>query len=557
MRVREARAVLGWPDAASVARAHASGATLVLAAPWDGLLTATEVAEWCLVAALAQRDRHWWARVHAAQLALAQAEQGVEPPEPIADFESALRRLRRLALEEARPGLLRLLDAAAVREVSCLMDDERLTLGCGAGGRTWERDHLPVPAEVPWADLHDVPVAVVTGSNGKTTTVRAIAACAAAHGWRVGLSSTDGLSIAGRQLAAGDYSGPQGARTVLREPEVQAAVLETARGGLLRRGLALQRASVAVITNVSADHFGEYGVHDLAMLTEVKFTVAQLVRGGGLLVLNADDGQCVARAATTRAQFGWFAQDAAHPVLAAHRAAGGLTCGARDGRLVLTIDGTEHDLGGVADLPLTLGGHARHNLANLAAAALAAVGLGIPPATIAASLARFGSDPGDNRGRLEHYLLGGIEVLLDYAHNPEGLHGLLGVAAARRGRGRLGLLLGQAGNREDDDIARLASVAAAASPDHVVLKDLDGFLRGRAPGEVPALLRDGLRAGGVPAEAMEQELQEASAARRLLRWSRAGDVLVMPLHAASARSEVLSLLERMRRTGWQAGQELP
>jgi cyanophycin synthetase len=556
-RVRAARAALGWPDGAVVTRPHASGASLALAAPWDQLFTATEVAEWSLIAALAERDPHWWARVHAAALASAAETPDAPVPEPIADWPSALLRLQRLAREEARPALIALLDAAARRDLSFLLDDERLSIGLGSGGRSWQLEALPAPDAVPWAALYDVPVAVVTGSNGKTTTVRLLAACAAAHGWTTGHSSTDGLVVAGQALSSGDYSGPHGARTVLRDATVEAAVLETARGGLLRRGLAVQRADVAIVTNVTADHFGEYGVHDLATLAAVKLSVARLIGPRGRLVLNADDAECRAAAPGLGVPLAWFALDADHPLLVAHRAAGGETCGVRAGRLVLSARGAEHDLGAVSDLPLACDGGATYNVANLAAAALGGAGLGIPAVTMATVFARFGADPADNRGRLERYRLGGLEVLLDYAHNPEGLAGLLQVARHLRPDGRLGMLLGQAGNREDADIRRLGRTAAEAAPDRVVLKDLDGFLRGRRPGEVPDILRTALLEAGLDASVIELELAEAAAARRLLAWARPGDAVVLPVHSQAARTEVLSLLTRLKRLGWKAGDALP
>ncbi len=160
-----------------------------------------------------------------------------------------------------------------------------------------------------------MPAAIVTGSNGKTTTVRLLAACVRAHGWRDGYNCTDGLFIEGEQIEGGDYSGPVGTRTVLRDPRVEAAILETARGGILRRGLAAERAQVAVITNISSDHFGEYGVHDLAGLADVKLVVASVVDDDGLLVLNADDPILLARAEELDCPIGWFSRDyhAPHP----------------------------------------------------------------------------------------------------------------------------------------------------------------------------------------------------------------------------------------------------
>ena len=186
-----------------------------------------------------------------------------------------------------------------------------------------------------------------------------------------------------------------------------------------------------------------------------------------------------------------------HPLLAAHRRGGGATAGVRDGRLVLFHGGAEHDLGAIAAMPLAAGGHSHFNVANLATAALGAAGLGIAPATIAAVFARFGADPEDNAGRLMRYELGGLDLIVDFAHNPTALAGLVDFARHLRGNGRLALLLGQAGNREDADIDRLAAVAASARPDFVVVKELTSYLRGRDSGEVPALLKRALERAGV------------------------------------------------------------
>jgi UDP-N-acetylmuramyl tripeptide synthase len=433
-------------------------------------------------------------------------------------------------------------------------DDDALSLGEGEGSATWPLAALPAGDGVPWARLHAIPKAVVTGSNGKTTTVRLLAAMLRAHGLRPGYSSTDGLVVDGERIEAGDYSGPVGARTVLRHPGVQAAVLETARGGLLRRGLVASGARVAVVTNVSADHFGEYGIHSLDDIAAVKLVVAKALAPDGVLVLNADDPLLVARASGLDVQrIGWFAS-----VLDDACARGPLACGVDDGRLWLAVDGARHDLGEVAAMPLTLGGGARYNIANAAAASLAAFALGIAPATIAGVLARFGADARDNPGRLQRWRLGNVEVLLDYAHNPDGLRGLLQVAAALRHGGRLGLILGQAGNRGDDDVRELARVAAASRPDRVWLKDIAGdYLRGRAPGEIAAILFGALRASGLSADALPVCLDEADAAREALQWARPGDLLVLPIHEPERRDTVVALLDRLGADGWQAGMPVP
>jgi UDP-N-acetylmuramyl tripeptide synthase len=526
--------------------------SLAIAAPFDQLFTATEVNEWALCSALHDRDpMHWCGLRDALRVAAQESDATPASPYPAEiDPLAALARLERIARAESHADLRALVEAAQTRGLPILLDDDTLTLGEGAGSRSFGTGQLPRDPDVPWSQLHAIPTALVTGSNGKTTTVRLIAACARAHGRRPGYCCTDGVFVDGAALATGDYSGPAGARRVLRDERVEAAVLETARGGILRRGLAVARADVAVVTNVSADHFGEYGIHDLDALADVKLTVGSVVGAGGLLVLNADDAVLRAKSAGLARRYGhcpplaWFAADADDPHLVAHRKDGGWTCGVRSERLVLAHGGTEHDLGAVADMPLTVGGRADYNVANLAAAALAAAGLGVDAATIAGVFARFGERITDNPGRLMRFERGGVHVLVDYAHNPEGLAGLLDVAAALRSDGgRLGLVLGHAGNRADRDIERLAATAARFEPALVVIKELEGYLRGREPGEVPRILRGALLRAGLPSEALEMRSTEIDAVRCALEWGRPGDVLALPVHALAARAAVLELLQ--------------
>lgn len=210
-------------------------------------------------------------------------------------------------------------------------------------------------------------------------------------------------------------------------------------------------------------------------------------------------------------------------------------------RVVLRDAGTHHDLGDLRAMPLTAGGAARYNVANLLAATVAAAALGVPLAAIRATCASFGGQPADNPGRLALYQLDGMELLLDYAHNPDGLAGLLAVARSRRPK-RLLLLLGQAGNREDDALAALAQAAWGGQPDLVILKDLEGYQRGRRAGEVPETLAAALRAAGMRADQLRVVLDEAEAVAAAIAWGQPGDLLVLPVHALDARDRVTALL---------------
>jgi UDP-N-acetylmuramyl tripeptide synthase len=443
-----------------------------------------------------------------------------------------------------------LLDTAAARGLPHVIDEWELTLGAGAGGRSFPLTALPDVGGVRWEELRDIPTAIVTGSNGKTTTVRLLAACARTHGWHAAYNCTDGVFFDEEVLAAGDYSGPAGARMVIRERRAQAAILETARGGILRRGIAISQANTAVITNVSPDHFGEYGIETLAGIAEVKLAVAAAVGSSGLLVLNADDSQLRTQAAGLVRRFGrspplaWFAVDEDRRWLREYGLRGDSTCGVRDGRLHLEHGGAEHDLGQISAMPLSMGGLAAYNIANMAGAALAAIALGIAPATIAEVLSRFGSRLQDNPGRMMRFEVGGVTVLIDYAHNPDGLRGFLKVADhLRAGAGRLGLLLGHAGNRQDADIEELARAAAEFQPDLVVVKENETQLRGRAPGEIPRIIRTELKRLGFPDSALHVGHSEVEAARYALGWARPGDVLALPLHSSNARASVVAILQ--------------
>lgn len=555
-RVARARAALRWADTerSIVARRHSKATSLAVAAPLDQLFTATEINEWAFCAALVAANPAGWSHlerglVEAAREAALHAPmpEGFTTVPPVIDEQAALARFAKLSNIEAASRLRALMAAADSRGLSYLVDDAQLTLGSGASGRTWPLDALPELEQVSWGELRNVPTAIVTGSNGKTTTVRVLAACARAHGWRDGYNCTDGLFIAGEQIERGDYSGPVGTRTVLRDSRVQAAILETARGGILRRGLAAQRARVAVVTNVTADHFGEYGIDDLAGLADTKLVVASTIDDTGLLVLNADDAMLRSRADQFRCPIGWFSRNYDDAALLSHRMKGGSTSGVRNGRLIVNwtrgSSGEEFDLGAIVDMPLTVDGTADYNVQNVAGVALAALGLGISPTTVATVLAQFGTDPTDNPGRLMRYEYRGAQVLIDYAHNPDGLRGLMNVATRLRRGGRMALLLGQAGNRPNADIEELATTAARFRPDFVVVKETESYMRGRAPGEVPAILRTALLRAGMLETSIEVHLSEIGAVKRALGWARPGDVLVMPVHDRTVRDEVIELLK--------------
>ena len=530
---------LRWPAPDYHSKRHPKGATLAFTAPLDQLYTAVEVNDWAWLSVIGQ------AMLHA-------------PGHPsVTDRASALKTLQCLARAERQPDLMAFIDKAAAAHWPVLVDDDLLSIGYGEHVKVWPRHAVPELSVLDAPPPPRMPIALVTGSNGKTTSVRLLSAMARANGLACGHSCTDGLFFNGELVEADDYSGPGGARATLRHPQVQAAVLETARGGLLRRGLGCSGADVALVTNISEDHFGEYGVFTLDDLAQVKLSVSRGLRPGGWLALNAADPMLLKHGAVHAGNTAWFAADWHDAQLQRTLAAGLPVCGVSNGRLRLDAAGHMHDLGAIDDMPLSFRSMARYNIENMAGAALTALLMGLPAAAIAQTLARFGSSHDDNPGRLQSWRFADVQVFMDYAHNPEGMQGFLAIARAFTGSGRLAVLLGQAGNRENADIRKLAAAVAAFHPDLAVLKDMAGYERGREVGEVPGILRDELLRCGMPDAAIRVCLDEVQAVRSILEWAQAGDVLALPVHGLKERAAVQNLLDAMQAQGWRSGQALP
>jgi UDP-N-acetylmuramyl tripeptide synthase len=522
---------VGWSAERLAVRRFGGGVSLALSAPADSLHSATQLNDWAFAAAAA----------------LLRGE-----PEP--DFAAAAARLRDAIGSERNPALLALREAARSRGLTFLSGEGMVSVGGGTGVRCWPEARLPEPRRVDWSGVHEIPVALVTGSNGKTTVVRLLAAMAAAAGRVAGVTSTEGVMVAGRPLAEGDYSGPEGARLTLRRPEVDTAILETARGGLLRRGLAVERADVAVVTNIAADHLGEFGVQGLRELAETKLLVARAIGAGGRVVLNADDPVLVEAAAGITAPVVWFSLDPGNPVIRRHLAQGGSAAVLSGDELTLASEAGGEVVACAAEVPLTWGGAARHNVANALAGIAAAGGLRIPLDAVRATLRRFGRDPGDNPGRANLHEVGGVRIVIDYVHNPHGMAALAASLDSAPSQRRL-VMIGQAGDRDDAAIRELARATLAIRPDRVILKEMDAYLRGRAPGEVPALLADGLRKAGLPPSAISSPGTEMPSVREALEWARPGDLLILALH--QDRRQVESLIGDLRERGWRAGERLP
>ena len=372
-----------------------------------------------------------------------------------------------------------------------------------------------------------IPIVAVTGTNGKTTTTRMVAHLLGAAGHRVGLTTTDGIYLGDRLLAAGDMAGPSSARAVLRHPSVDAAALECARGGIVREGLGFDRCDVAIVTNVSADHLGLGGVETLQDLAEVKQVVPASVGPGGASVLNADDPLVLGMIPHVGGEVILFSTDPNNPRIRQHVDAGGraavLAEAAGDATLRLIGPGTSVDLLASSEIPATLGGRLRVNAINALSAAAAAWSLGIPIDVIRGALATFQAGADSTPGRFNLLEVDGRQVLIDYAHNVAALEAV-GDVVRRFGAPRSVAMIAIPGDRSDEDARALATVAAGIF-DGVVIRE--GNKRGRSPGETAAVLRDAVISAGMPTHEVKVVLDEVEAAHATVNHANPGDLAMI------------------------------
>jgi len=384
-----------------------------------------------------------------------------------------------------------------------------------------------------------IPVVAVTGTNGKTTTSRMIAHIGRGAGKVVGWSNTDGIYLDGALVEAGDYSGPSGAGRVLALPDVELAVTETARGGILLKGIGLTRNDVSVVTNVSADHLGLQGIDTLDQLAEVKAVVPRITRRRGWAVLNGDDPRVFAMRSVIRAHPWVFSRDPNSPAIRETLDEGGRATTVIDGWVSVLRPSADPDpLVELADVPMTLAGLSRFNVENTLAAASAALAVGIPRKQVIEGLRTFRPDAEHNPGRMNLFTVpvdgGEASVVIDLAHNEVGLEALIEIMnGVRRPGARLLLGLGAVGDRTDDLIGRLGEIGAMGA-DVVAIAHKERYLRGRTRDELDRLLRDGAERVGVSDVASYDT--EVDCLAGLVAAAGPGDVVGLMCHAQ--RSEV-------------------
>ncbi|HEV2865313.1 MAG TPA: cyanophycin synthetase [Allosphingosinicella sp.] len=404
-----------------------------------------------------------------------------------------------------------------------------------------------------------VPIIAITGTNGKSTVGRMTKHILRYTGCTVGLTSTTGVYINDILVHEGDATGPKSARMVLRDPSVEVAVLETARGGLLREGLAFSEADIGIATNVTADHLGLKGIETVEDLASVKQVVIESVRRGGYSILNADDPLTVRMARRAGGRIIWFSLCGGpelSPLLREHVDEGGMAVvrepGPEGGTIVLYDDGRREFIMKAGDIPATLHGMAEFNIANALAAIAAALAHTVPILTIRSAMTNFRSTFEQNPGRLNIHDAHGFRVIIDYAHNAAGLEavGKLVRGLSHRYKRTIGSV-SIAGDRRDEDIVEMGRIAASIF-DELIFRE-DPYTRGRPRGEVMGLLKTGALQAGRSEEHLHLIAGEKASTAAALAMGRPGDLIVVtPTDVKAAWEQVNEFKPAIVRTASRA-----
>lgn len=516
---QQARRVLdaiGWKQEKIIDRRFDTGANLAVSSPMDQLYTAMFA---CQTA---------W-HFTAAQLLHAVPN----------NFDIMIDDLIKVSQREANPALMALISAANSHGIDVLCDDDELSLGHGIGSQTWSVFDLPQPEDVNWTNLHDVPVALITGTNGKTTSTRLCSAIGTAADLTAGITSTEFVRVGDDILDYGDYSGPGGARMLLRDKRLEVAFLEVARGGILRRGLPLRQARAALVTNVAADHLGQYGVNTVEELAVAKFAVHRTLASGGILVLNADDDYVVDEARRTQANLCWFSLDPAHGLITDAKNKG-LTCAWLEEDHLVYFDGNRAcSIVKVQDIPITMGGAADYNIRNALGVLCLAKAMGIDDDAIATGLCGFNNDAKDNPGRCNEFSVNGARVFVDFAHNPHSISAVTNAMASIPAKRRF-VMISHAGDRSNRDILDATQSALTLKPDVLMAAELPQYLRGRELGDTTQLTHQQAKQQGMLAHQLMLADGPAAGAQKILDQLQPGDLAL--LLVLSEREQVFDLI---------------
>jgi cyanophycin synthetase len=507
---------LHWSEQ-TTCREFDDGISLAMSAPMDCLYSACEVAE------------------YAWQLCLQQLNA-----EPAPDWDETIQRIAAELKEERHPQLMAIMQAAHQHQVTCISDDDYCSLGMGDNVDVWEINQLPPLKDIDWQRYKNIPLAFITGTNGKSTSVRLAAEIAKAAGLQAGVTSTDFIRVGDSIIDTGDYSGPGGARMLIRDKRTEIAFLEVARGGILRRGLPVPRVDAGLITNVAADHLGQYGINTVEELAEAKFVVAKGIDDKGMLVLNADNALVVQQGRRLNQQICWYSEDKNHELIRQNKARGNTAVYVAENMFIYFDGQKEQAICAVTDAPLTFGGTARHNIQNALGVIGLCFSLGISLEAILAGLQSFGKRPGDNPGRGNLYQYKHSKIIVDFAHNEHSMRAVIAMARQLPAKQRI-VMFSHAGDRSNSEMQQLTNAVAELNADYYIAAEVSRYLRGREPMEVPALSKQYLLDAGVEETHIELAASPLEGCEKALQLVQP-DAMVL-LFTLDQREDVQALLE--------------
>jgi len=338
-----------------------------------------------------------------------------------------------------------------------------------------------------------IPIIAVTGTNGKTTTTRLIAHIVKNNGLKVGFTTSDGIYVQNHMMEKGDTTGPISAEYILKDPTVEFAVLETARGGILRAGLGFSRCDIGIITNIQEDHLGLSDIHTLDDLARVKATVVRSVKKDGWAILNAEDDQCIKIVNELNCNIAYFAMNENHPRMVQFAKEGKIVAVYENGYITIKKGEWKIRVERATHVPLTMGGKAKFMIANVLAATLAAYLQGFKTEDISLSLKTFIPSATQTPGRMNLFEFKKFKVLIDFAHNPSGYKGVEEYLSSVDAIKKIGIIAG-VGDRRDEDIKECATIAARMF-DHIIIRQ-EKYLRGRTEEEIIEIILEGIAASG-------------------------------------------------------------
>lgn len=507
---------VNWQQEQTTYRIHTHGISLAMSAPMDALYTACELAQ------------HAW-EFCAAELAETAAPQ----------WSDIIAKLTEELSREINPNLLELIDIARQKNVTCLVDDDYLSLGMGHSVATWEVRDLPQPDTVNWQQYQDINLALITGTNGKSTSVRLASQIAKSAGLAAGVTSTDFIKVGDHIIDTGDYSGPGGARMLIRDKRTEVAFLEVARGGILRRGLPVTKVNAALVTNVAEDHLGQYGIDTVDELAQAKFVISKALDKDGVLVLNADNELVVEQSRFIQVPICWFSESEHNSLVREQIEQGGLAVFCHRDDIVYFNGQQMERICTIADIPMTFGGQARHNVQNAMGVVGLAFAMGFSKQDIVTGLMQFGRNPQDNPGRGNLYQVNGANYIVDFAHNEHSMKAVVDMAAQMPATQKI-VMFGHAGDRTDGEIHNLTNAVSKLDADIYITSEVDKYLRGREPGEVPGLSKHYLMQQGISEDKILYAESPIAGAR--LAMEIAHEQAVVLLFTLSDREDVAELL---------------